>query len=95
MVAKDKVPCLFQCTILLNQMIGKWVMGDVDAFLRTLSSNLPPTENGDCMRWKLSKNGNFTVHSFYNKLRGPVPIIFPWKSVWKVKAPRRVSFFVF
>ena len=23
-----------------------------------------------------------------------MPIIFPWKSVWKVKAPRRVSFFV-
>ena len=23
-----------------------------------------------------------------------MPIIFPWKGVWKVKAPRRVSFFV-
>ena len=71
-----------------------WEMGDVDAFFRTLGSNLPPTKNGDCMRWKLSKNGNFNVRSFYNKLRGPVPIIFPWKSVWKVKAPQRVSFFV-
>ena len=27
-----------------------WEMGDVDPFLRTLDSNLPPTENGDCMR---------------------------------------------
>ena len=27
-----------------------WEMGGVDDFLRTLGSNLPPTENGDCMR---------------------------------------------
>ena len=27
-------------------------------------------------------------------MRSPLPIIFPWKGVWKVKAPRRVSFFV-
>ena len=31
---------------------------------------------------------------FYNKLRNPLPIIFPWKGVWKVKTPRCVSFFV-
>ncbi|XP_050249419.1 uncharacterized protein LOC126696758 [Quercus robur] len=39
-----------------------WEMGGVDDFLRTLGSNLPPTENGH--------------------------------RVWKVKAPQRVSFFV-
>uniref|UniRef100_A0A7N2L513 Reverse transcriptase zinc-binding domain-containing protein n=1 Tax=Quercus lobata TaxID=97700 RepID=A0A7N2L513_QUELO len=46
------------------------------------------------MRWKLTKNGAFDIRSFYNKLRSLLPIIFPWKGVWKVKAPRRVSFFV-
>ena len=66
----------------------------MDEFLRTLGSNLPPTVNGDRMRWKLTKNGVFDIRSFYNKLRSPLPIIFPWKGVWKVKAPRRVSFFV-
>ena len=66
----------------------------MDEFLRTLGSNLPPTVNGDRMRWKLTKNGVFNIRLFYNKLRNPLPIIFPWKSVWKVKAPRRVSFFV-
>ena len=63
-------------------------------FFRTLGSNLPPTENGDRMRWKLTKNGDFDICSFYNKLRGPLPIIFSWKSIWKVKAPWCVSFFV-
>ena len=38
-----------------------WEMGDVDAFLCTLGSNLPPIGNGNRMRWKLSKNGNFDI----------------------------------
>ena len=71
-----------------------WESGEVEDFLRTLGSNLPQSEHGDRMRWKLSKKGNFDVRSFYNKLRCPPSIIFPWKGVWKVKAPPRVSFFV-
>ena len=54
-----------------------WKMGSVDDFLRILGLNLPPTENGDRMRWKLTKNGDFDNRSFYNKLRSPLPIIFP------------------
>ena len=38
-----------------------WEMGGVDGFLCTLGSNLPPTENGDRMRWKLTKNGDFDI----------------------------------
>ena len=38
-----------------------WEMGSVDEFIRTLGSNLPPTENGDRMRWKLTKNGDFNI----------------------------------
>ena len=38
-----------------------WEMGGVDDFLRTLGSNLPPTENEDRMRWKLTKNGDFDI----------------------------------
>ena len=66
----------------------------MDEFLRTLDSNLPPFENGYCMRWKLTENGDFDIRSIYNKLRSPFPIIFPWKGVWKVKVLRRVSFFL-
>ena len=69
-------------------------MGGVDEFLRTLGSNLPPTENGERMQWKYTKNGDFDIQLFYNKVRGPLPIIFHWKGVWKVKAPQCVSFFV-
>ena len=69
------------------QRPNDWEMSGVDEFLRTLGSNLPPTKNGDRIRWKLTKNGDFDIQSFYNKLRGPLPIIFPWKCVLKVKAP--------
>ena len=80
--------------VLFIRRPNDWEMGSVDDFLHTLGSNLSPTENGDCMRWKLTKNGDSDIRSFYNNLRRPLPIIFPWKGVWKVKAPWRVSFFV-
>ena len=38
-----------------------WKMGGVDELLPTLGSNLPNPENGDCMRWKLMKNGDFDI----------------------------------
>ena len=71
-----------------------WEAGVVVEFLHTLGSNLPHSVHGDRMIWKLSKKGDFNVRSFYDKLRGPLPIIFPWKGIWKVKAPTHVSFFV-
>ena len=43
---------------------------------------------------KLTKNGDFNIHSFYHKLRGSSSIVFLWKGISKVKAPQRVSFFI-
>ena len=42
----------------------------------------------------VDKNGDFDICSFYNELWGSSSIVFPWKGIWKFKAPRRVSFFV-
>ena len=70
-------------------MIGRqmWWM----IFFQFLATNLPLVTDGDCMRWKLTKNGDFTTYSYYHKLHGSSSIVFPWKGIWKVKAPRRVS----
>ena len=38
--------------------------------------------------------GDFDIRSFYNKLRGSSSVVFPRTVIWKVKAPQRVSFFV-
>ena len=46
------------------------------------------------MRLKLTKNGDFNIRSFYDKLHGSSFVVFPWKGIWKVKATRHVSFFV-
>ena len=46
------------------------------------------------MRWQLIGDGVFHVHSYYTMVRGITVVFFPWKSIWCVKAPRRVSFFV-
>ena len=63
-------------------------------FLRILGANTPPMDVGHRMRWKLKLNGEFDIRSYYNKLWNSPSIVFPWKAIWKVKAPRRVSFFV-
>ena len=36
----------------------------------------------------------FDIRFYYNALRDISSITFPWKGIWGVKAPRRVSFFV-
>ena len=71
-----------------------WDADVVDDFFRFLTSNLPLVIDGDRIRWKLTKNGDFTIRSYYYKLHGSSSVAFPWKGIWKVKAPRRVSFFV-
>ena len=39
-------------------------------FFRFLASNQSPVTEGDRMRWKLTKNEDFTICSFYHKLHG-------------------------
>ena len=71
-------------------MIGKWYWW----MIRFFAANLPSMDDGDRMRQKLTKNGNFNIRSFYHKLRGSSSIVFPQKGIWKVKALWCVSFFV-
>jgi hypothetical protein len=52
------------------------------------------SEEPDKLIWKLKRSGIFDTSSYYLVLRNPTAFAFPWKSIWRVKAPRRVSFFV-
>ena len=80
--------------IRFNRGPNDWEADVVDEFLRLLASNLPSGTDGDRLKWKLTKNGDFTIRSYYHKLYGSSSAIFLWKGIWKIKAPRRVSFFV-
>ena len=55
-----------------------WEMEEGLHFLHILGANTPPMDVGDRM----------------NKSRDSPSIVFPWKAIWRAKAPRRVSFFV-
>ena len=66
----------------------------VVSFLNLLQSNIPAMEVEDGLWWKLKKTGRFDTRSYYEALRDPPQVDFPWKSIWRSKAPRQVSFFV-
>jgi hypothetical protein len=48
----------------------------------------------DKICWVPSKRNIFGVKSFYRILSTPTKAFGPWKSIWKVKAPPRMAFFV-
>ena len=64
----------------------------MDAFYEYIYSKMPRGEGVNSLFWKLTLNGVFDVHSS-NSLSAPPTIPFPWKCIWSVKVPRRVSFF--
>ena len=78
----------------LPHQLNDWEMDEGLHFLHILGANTPPLDVGDRMRWILKPNGEFDIRSYYNKLQDSPSIVFPWKDIWRVKAPRRVSFFV-
>ena len=65
-----------------------WKMDEGLHFFRILGANTPPMDVGDRMRWKLKPNRVFDIRSFYNKLRDYPSTVFPWKAIWRAKAPR-------
>ena len=65
-----------------------WEMDEGLHFLRILGANTPSMDVGCQMRWKLKPYREFDIRSFYNKLRDSPPIFFPWKTIWRLKAPR-------
>jgi hypothetical protein len=48
----------------------------------------------DRVVWNLSKRRIFEVKTFYKALVCHEAASFPWKGIWRVKAPKRVAFFV-
>ena len=53
-----------------NRGPNDWEVDVVDEFLCLLASNLPSGTDGDHLKWKLTKNGDFTIRSYYYKLHG-------------------------
>ncbi len=64
-----------------------WEIEEVLAFFTFIHANIPTTLDPDSLFWKLHHHGKFDVKSFYHALVGHSAISFPWRAIWRVKAP--------
>lgn len=64
------------------------------AFFSTLYDKMIRRGDGDKLLWYGTKDGVFSVKSFYCYIACGNPEIFPWRGVWWSKVPTRVYFFV-
>jgi len=88
---------VIQWNVPFTRLIQDWEMDMVFSFLDRLYSISARHGEGDRLVWNPSKNGLFEVRSFYEELiRKDCPSFpsFPCRNIWLVKAPTRVTFFV-
>ena len=71
-----------------------WEVEIVVELFQLLSSYAVPIMAPDGVKWKCNKAGAFDSRSFYAVLNVRPGVVFPWKMIWKVKAPPRVAFFI-
>jgi hypothetical protein len=85
-----------QWNVLLLRAVQDWEVEVATAFFGKLYAFRRRMGGTDCMLWNPSKRNIFEVKSFFHMLSfsGTETSSFPWKSVWKVKVPLRVNFFV-
>jgi hypothetical protein len=80
--------------VTFTRSFNDWEVEMVAEFFQVLSSVAVPNLVPDGLKWKCNKAGVFDSKSFYAALSNRPGVLFPWKSVWKVKAPPRVAFFI-
>jgi hypothetical protein len=80
--------------ILFTRPVHDWEVEVVSRFFEVLYSLKVRYEGEDKICWIPSKRKSFEVKSYYNVSFVPIHSSFPWKSIWKVKVPSRVAFFV-
>ena len=78
---------------IFTRLNNDWEMEEVEAFSRRLHGQVLRRDDEDVMSWRVSKNGFFTVKSFYSSLVPCISREFPSSLVWNPWVPKRVSFF--
>ena len=69
-------------------------MEEVSRFFELLYSQQIRHGGVDKICWISSKRKNFEVKSYFEVRVNLVLEVGPWMSIWKIKAPPRVAFFV-
>jgi hypothetical protein len=83
-----------QWNIQFTRLIHDWEVGELASLYKRLYDCKLRGEGEDKLWWVPSRKGLFEVKTFYRVLSTRGSNSFPWKSVWKSKAPPRVAFFV-
>ena len=65
-----------------------WEVEEILAFFKFIQSKIPCHVEPNEMRWKHHSSRVFDTKSFYQAIAGKQDIKFPWKAIWRVKAPR-------
>jgi hypothetical protein len=74
--------------------VHNWEVELVTAFFNVLYTLKARQDSEDSIWWIPSKRQKFEVRSFYQMLSTSSSSSFPWKIIWRVNVPLRVSFFV-
>jgi hypothetical protein len=80
--------------VLFVRPVHDWEVEEVSRFFEMLYSLNIRCEGEDKLCWIPRRHKSFEVKSYYTVLSSLVQSSFPWKSIWKVKVPLRVAFFV-
>jgi hypothetical protein len=76
------------------RLVHDWELESITTFLDLLYSSLVIGYSEDVVHWRSSGKPKFTVSQYYKALVPCVAVDFPWKAIWKPKAPPRVAFFI-
>jgi hypothetical protein len=83
----------FQWNIRFIRLIHDWEVDTLASY--SLLYSLRSRKKGeDKLWWTLSRKQTFDVRSFYKIIAFKNNYSFPWKSIWRTKAPSKVAFFI-
>ena len=71
-----------------------WEIESLTSFFDHIYSASLNDSGVDQMCWQRDGKLGFTMKSYYSCLNATPPNQFPWKEIWKAKAPPRVAFFL-
>ncbi|KAF5461636.1 hypothetical protein F2P56_017715 [Juglans regia] len=82
-----------QWNVTFSRTSQDWEVDTFEAFFNLLYSVKPNRLQGDRMWWTPAGKGIFSVQSFYKSLSQAANIPFPWRRIWRNKAPPKAVFF--
>ncbi|KAG7944491.1 hypothetical protein I3843_15G105600 [Carya illinoinensis] len=82
-----------QWNINFSRVAQDWEMSSIEAFYSLLYTTKPDNSR-DSLWWIPTVKGTFSMRSFYMSLSQETPIQFPWRKIWRHKAPPKVAIFV-